>query len=192
MIRFLLCSALLLGGCDALADRATDRARDAGAAAVARAFDSTGADPARPNLQGRGRAIDGDTVSMDFRLSGVDAYERKQMCARDNACWPCGKIAQDFAAKALRDRPATIELVGGATYGRPVAIVTVDGEDLGEMMIRAGLAVPAPRYLKSDPARARRYEDAARTARRERRGAYAGDWIEPASWRRGQRLECET
>ena len=190
MIRFLLCSALLLGGCDALTDRATDRGRDVGVATVARALDA-GSTPDSPSLKGRGRAIDRDTVSMDFRLSGVDAFERKQMCARDGACWPCGKQAQDFAARALRDRPATIRLVGGATYGRPVATVAIDGADLGELMIRAGLALPEPRYLKGDPARAQRYEEAAEAARRERRGAHAGDWIEPASWRKGQRLECE-
>ena len=43
-------------------------------------------------ISGKGRAIDGDTVSIDFRLSGADAFERKQMCSTKGSCYPCGKL----------------------------------------------------------------------------------------------------
>lgn len=113
------------------------------------------ASPARPQtFDAQARALDGDTVSVDFRLLGVDAFERRQLCQKVAGCWQCGKAAQDFAANALRSKRATIQLTSSSSYGRPVAIVTVDGQDLGERMIRAGLAVPETQYLRGDTARA--------------------------------------
>jgi endonuclease YncB( thermonuclease family) len=78
-----------------------------------------------------------------------------------------------------------------SSYGRPVAIVTVGGRDLGEVMIGAGLAIPQPQFLKGDPDRAARYSAAFATAQRRRVGALVGEWIPPAQWRRGRRLACE-
>lgn len=147
--------------------------------------------PKHATFEAEARALDGDTVAVDFRLLGVDAFERKQLCERANSCWQCGKTAQDVAARALRDKTAVIQLTPSTTYGRPVAVVTVDGEDLGEMMIRAGLAVPEANYLRSDPDRASRYETAFAQAEAKRAGAHAGRWIAPPNWRRGDRLECE-
>jgi endonuclease YncB( thermonuclease family) len=74
------------------------------------------------------------------------------MCERRNGCWSCGKAAQDLAARALRDAEAVITLTPSSTYGRPVATVTVRGADLGETLLRAGLAIPQSQYLR-DPAR---------------------------------------
>lgn len=137
------------------------------------------------------RALDGDTVAADFRLLGVDAFERRQLCQRISGCWQCGKAAQDFGANALRSKTATIRLMPSSSYGRPVAIVTVDGKDLGERLIRAGLAVPETQYLRGDPARLRSYTTAFAEAKRRRAGAMDGTWIEPSRWRRGDRLRCE-
>jgi micrococcal nuclease len=69
--------------------------------------------------------------------------------------------------------------------------VTVDGADLGERLIRAGLATPEAQYLRSDPRRAARYATAFAQAKAAEAGAIAGRWIEPSKWRRGERLQCE-
>lgn len=139
----------------------------------------------------RARALDGDTVAVDFRLQGVDAFESRQLCERRGNCWECGKAAQYLAAKLLRSSTADIKLTTTSTYGRPVATVTVDGVDLGERLIRAGLAIPEAQYLRGDPPRAARYAVAFSRAKLDRAGALAGRWIEPAKWRRGERLQCE-
>jgi len=152
---------------------------------------SSEAQAEQQSFEGKARALDGDTVAVDFRLLGVDAFERAQLCERRDGCWQCGKAAQDLAANLLRSRAADITLTGTTTYGRPVAIVTVDGADLGERLIRAGLAVPEIKYLGSDPARARRYQAAFAQARASRAGAFGGRWIEPGRWRQGERLQCE-
>jgi micrococcal nuclease len=142
-------------------------------------------------FRAKARAIDGDTVAADFRLLGVDALERKQQCERNGRCEPCGKTAQDVAARLLKDGNAVITLTGAMTYGRPVAAVRIGGKDLGEEMIAKGLAIPVEQYLKKDPERAAAYQRASETATASRAGMHAGRWIAPAAWRRGERLSCE-
>ncbi|MEP9403767.1 Endonuclease YncB, thermonuclease family [Sphingomonas sp. OV641] len=143
-------------------------------------------------ITARGRALDGDTVSIDIRLSGADAFESRQLCRGNAGCWQCGKAAQDIAARALKSGDAVIRLTGTTSYGRPVGTVTIGGRDLGETMIAAGLAVPVTGYLRNDPDRASRYVAAYDRAVATRAGAHAGYFIDPARWRRGERLSCET
>ena len=45
----------------------------------------------RNELKAEGRAIDGDTISIDLRLLGADALERKQWCARGTGCGPAAR-----------------------------------------------------------------------------------------------------
>lgn len=138
-----------------------------------------------------GRAIDGDTVSFDVRLFGADAFEKRQLCRKTDGCWPCGKAAQDYASKLLKSGGSTIRLTGKQSYGRPIGTVEIEGQDLGESMIAAGLAVPATSYLKSDPERAQRYLAAYEKAEARHAGVHAGYFIDPTKWRRGERLSCE-
>lgn len=145
----------------------------------------------RDGFEAQARAIDGDTIAVDFRLFGADAVERKALCAKGPSCWPCGKAAQDFASKLLKRGTVSIRLMGQQSYGRPIATVDVGGQDLGETMIAAGYAVPTPNFLKSDPARARRYEAAFDQAEAKHLGIHGGDFIEPSRWRKGARLSCE-
>lgn len=130
--------------------------------------------PAAPSgaqtFEAQARALDGDTVAVDFRLLGVDSFERRQLCQRASGCWPCGKAAQDLAANALRSRTAVIRLTAANSYGRRIATVTMAGKDLGERLIRAGLAVPEIQYLKNDPGRATRYRAAFAQAKASRQG----------------------
>ncbi|MCW2351723.1 thermonuclease family protein [Sphingobium sp. B12D2B] len=142
-------------------------------------------------LDARARALDGDTVAVDFRLLGVDAFERRQMCQGRDGCWSCGKAAQDLVAKLLRSKTAEIKLTSASTYGRPVATVSIDGDDLGERLISAGLAIPQVQYLRGDPRRAARYKAAFAQGKARKVGALAGRWTEPSKWRRGERLQCE-
>ncbi|KQN16521.1 thermonuclease family protein [Sphingomonas sp. Leaf30] len=142
-------------------------------------------------IRADGRAIDGDTVSFDVRIFGADAFEKRQLCRNTNGCWPCGKAAQDYASKLLKSGSSTIRLTGKQSYDRPIGTVEIGGQDLGESMIAAGLAVPATSYLKSDPERAQRYLAAYENAEARHAGVHAGYFIDPAKWRRGERLSCE-
>lgn len=146
---------------------------------------------ASADLAAKARAIDGDTVAIDVRLFGADAFEKRQLCRTQDGCWPCGKAAQDFASRILKRGDAVIRLTGKQSYGRPIGTIEVDGRDLGDEMIAAGFAVPVADFLASDPARAKRYAAAFDRAVSARAGAQAGFYLDPAKWRHGARLSCE-
>ena len=161
----------------ALALAACDRAAATGSASA--------------GVNAKARAIDGDTVAIDVRLFGTDAFEKRQLCRTRDGCWPCGKAAQDLASRILKRGNAVISLTGKQSYGRPIGTVEVDGRDLGEEMIAAGLAVPVTDFRASDPALAKRYAAAFDRAVSTRAGAQAGFYLDPAKWRHGARLSCE-
>src|SRR3546814_6960902 len=94
-------------------------------------------------------------------------------------------------AGVLGERYSHMRLHVLCSYGRRVAAVPVKGLDLGENLSRAGFAIPQPEFLKTDPARAKQYTEAFAAAKRSKAGAFAGQWIEPVRWRRGDRLACE-
>jgi endonuclease YncB( thermonuclease family) len=166
----LLLSCLLLGACN----------QAAGSAA-----------PASDTLTASADAVDGDTVAVHFRLLGVDAVERRQQCERDGQCWKCGKVATSLVSRTLDDVQTTITMTGEQTYGRPVASVVANGEDLGLSLIHAGFAAPLVQYLTKDPERLQAYELAYAQAKAAKRGIHSGRWIMPSEWRKGRRLSCE-
>ena len=142
------------------------------------------------------RAIDGDSLAIEVRLQGFDAFEHDAVCAdRNNKCTACGKLAQNQLAAILdqgqRSGTITITFTKTRSYDRLVGTATTSGFDAGEAMIASGYAIPQPQYLNDDPQRRERYQTAFETALREKRGAFSGKWIEPAKWRLGRRLTCE-
>lgn len=90
------------------------------------------------------RAIDGDTFvcfGERIRLENIDAPELHARCERE---LDAAKAAKLFAQQSL-DSASHIEVVvigrrPKDRYGRMLAKVRVDGIDLGEQLIRAGLA----------------------------------------------------
>jgi endonuclease YncB( thermonuclease family) len=58
-------------------------------------------------------------------------------------------------------------------YGRSVAICSVGGADLGEWLVRNGLALDWPQYSKG------KYNSAQRDADRSGRGMWAGSYVAP-------------
>jgi endonuclease YncB( thermonuclease family) len=127
------------------------------------------------------RVADGDTIEIGserYRLQDVDAPELHQTC-RDDAGreWPCGRRARDelrwlISAEYVRCTPVTRD-----RFGRIVAVCEVGGRDLGEALVRAGLATA---YRGRGHVRYREAED---EARREKRGIWAGTFEHPRDWR---------
>ena len=95
------------------------------------------------------KIIDGDTikVSMDgvpvkVRLYGVDAPETKQSF---------GPIAKSFVSSQIAVNSAVdVEPVTLDRYGRTVGIVTYNGKNLHEELLKEGLAWFYPQYCKKD------------------------------------------
>jgi len=89
------------------------------------------------------KAIDGDTVdcgAVRVRLVNVDTPELHGQCAAEIAM---AERARDFTAARLAAGPVTIKPDPKRPrdrYGRALAWVIVEGRDIGEDLIAAGLA----------------------------------------------------
>ena len=112
-------------------------------------------------LIGHASVIDGDTLEIHgtrIRLWGIDAPESSQLCRGDDSLqYRCGAKAANgldaFIAGRVSCLPISLD-----RYGRTVATCLVDGTDLGDWLVRNGLALDWPQYSK------RKYDAAQRDA----------------------------
>jgi len=99
---------------------------------------ATAAEP----IYGRARVIDGDTLEVAgvrVRLEGVAAPELSEAG---------GDAARVFLERLVEGRVVVCAPTGRRSRGRRVAVCRLDGRDLGEMVIAAGLARDCPRYSR--------------------------------------------
>ena len=142
---------------------------------------------AQSPVVGVASVIDGDTLEIHgkrIRLHGIDAPESGQFCEKDGKQYRCGQQA----TVALSDK------IGRATirckqrdidrYKRIVAVCRLGDVDLNAWVVRGGWAIAYRRYSRDYV----NDESAARTAKV---GIWAGRFIEPSRWRRGDRLAAE-
>jgi len=140
--------------------------------------------PARGEIAGQARVVDGDTLeigAVKVRLYGIDAPEAKQTCQRDGLDWLCGAAA----AKHLRD------LIGGADvscegdetdrYGRTIAVCQTSTLELNAAMVQAGMALAFRRYSS-------KYVEDEDGARVKKLGLWSGTFIAPWDWRHSHQV----
>jgi endonuclease YncB( thermonuclease family) len=143
-----------------------------GAASVALADD----------LIGQASVIDGDTLEIHgsrIRLWGIDAPESSQLCRGDDSLqYRCGAKAANDLNAFIAGRPVNCLPNSLDRYGRTVATCSVGGADLGDWLVRNGLALDWPQYSK------RKYESAQGDAEQAWRGMWAGSHVEPWLYRR--------
>lgn len=140
---------------------------------------------AAARLEGVGRVIDGDTLDIGdvrVRLHGLDAFERSQTCDLPQGPWACGAAATAALARAADGRPLDCTVVDTDRYGRKVARCRQAGQDVGEPLVRAGLALAYRRYSTD-------YVAAEESARARGAGAWAGSFDRPEQWRRRGRRD---
>lgn len=129
--------------------------------------------------------IDGDSLAVrqgdgpvTIRLTGIDAAEYRQDCARRDASrWPCGRDARTALERLAGGGPLHCEVAAKDRYNRTLATCRTrpfpDGIDLGAEMVRLGWAVAtSDDYLPEEA-----------EAEAQRRGIWQGDFVRPAAWR---------
>ncbi len=129
--------------------------------------------------------IDGDSLTVrqngepvTIRLTGIDAAEYRQDCARRDASrWPCGRDARTALERLAGGGPLHCEVAAKDRYDRTLATCRTrpfpDGIDLGAEMVRLGWAVAtSDDYLPEEA-----------EAEAQRRGIWQGDFVRPAAWR---------
>ena len=111
-------------------------------------------------ITGQASVIDGDTIEIHrqrIRLSGIDAPESNQTCRGDDSLqYRCGAKAANESSLFIAGRPVSCKGVKVDRYKRIVAVCSVNGADLGEWLVRAGLAFDRPEYSRGKYAAAQR------------------------------------
>src|SRR6201984_2036737 len=124
------------------------------------------------DLTGQASVIDGDTLEIHgtrIRVWGVDAPESSQLCrGEDSLQYRCGAQAANDLDAFIARRPVSCSPVSLDRYGRTVATFSVGATDLGEWLVRKGLALDWRQYSKG------RYADAQGDAERAGRGIWKG------------------
>ena len=91
-------------------------------------------------LSGRCQVTDGDTVRVGgiaVRLKGIAAPEMSE---------PGGTAAREFLVQLAEGRTVVCDLTQERTHGRRVGLCRLDGQDIAEAVIAAGLARDCPRF----------------------------------------------
>ncbi len=138
-------------------------------------------------ISGPARVVDGDTLEVAgerIRLYAIDAPEKDQTCSLDGRAWACGIAAWGDLVQFTAGKEVVCEPRDTDRYGRTVAACTVDGTDLGDWLVRNGWAIAY--YLYSYE-----YTRAEHHAKTNRLGLWAGEFVFPWDWRRGERLQAE-
>jgi endonuclease YncB( thermonuclease family) len=133
------------------------------------------------DLAGQASIIDGDTLEIHgtrIRLWGIDAPESTQLCrGEDSEQYKCGAQAANDLDAFIARRPVSCLPISLDRYGRTVATCFVDSVDLGDWLVRNGLALDWPEYSK------RKYNDTQREAEQAGRGMWKGSYVEPRLYR---------
>lgn len=130
--------------------------------------------------------VDGDTFDIGddrIRLAGFDAPERYQRCLdMTGAETHCGRQATELLTSLVDDHVVACTVLETDRYGRSVCSCEVDGVDIGEAMVLAGVALNDPGYVPD-------YAQAEQEARDYRRGMHDGTFVTPKAYRGGDRVQ---
>ncbi len=131
-------------------------------------------------ISGPVHVVDADTLDVGdtrVRLHGIDAAEVAQMCElADGRRWACGRWASDQVTALYDGAWAICDRLNTDRYGREVARCRVDGADIGERLVREGLAEAYRRYSLD-------YVDAEKEAWFAGKGVWRGRVQAPADYR---------
>jgi endonuclease YncB( thermonuclease family) len=139
-------------------------------------------------IVGAASVVDADTLEIHgerIRLTGVDAPESHQKC-RDaaGAFYLCGSVSANALDLWIAGNPVTCVTAGRDRYDRALAECSVRGASIQDWLVSHGYAIAYRSFSKA-------YVPQELKAREARAGVWAGEFIEPWNWRKGQRLRGE-
>ena len=137
-------------------------------------------------LAGKAYVTDGDGLRVsgeEVRFAGLDAPEFDQMAKHRDGYWfGHGKRVKSALIREVGGRQVRVAVEDYDKFGRAVGVVTCNGKDVGEWLVREGHAIAA----YSD-----RYKHAERDARQAKRGMWGHAVnIDPRQWRHRNTSRC--
>ncbi len=132
-------------------------------------------------VSGQARIVDGDTIRIDgnsIRLIGIDAPEQNQQCERSGETYPCGRLATRTLRGLMNRKKLTCRGWQFDIYDRLLAVCATAeqfkrGSSMNKEMVLAGWAVSSNDYPKEQA-----------IAKAAKRGIWAGQFVDPADWRK--------
>ena len=130
-------------------------------------------------LTGKAYVTDGDGIRVsgqEVRFAGLDAPEWNQRAKhRDGYWYEHGKRVKSALIREIGGRRVCVQVEDYDKFGRAVGVVTCNGKDVGEWLVREGHAIAA-------------YGDRFKHVEREAQQAKRGMWghafnIDPRRWR---------
>ena len=133
------------------------------------------------------RIVDADTLEVAgqrVRLQGIDAPESAQACRQPTGQrYRCGARATQALRTRIGAGAVTCQIAGRDRYNRALGICyAADGTDLNGWLVAQGWALAYRRYSTT-------YVPEETQAKAARAGLWAGEFVAPWAWRRGQRLD---
>ncbi|MEJ5220269.1 thermonuclease family protein [Cognatishimia sp. D5M38] len=127
--------------------------------------------------------IDGDNLKLfgeNMRLIDIDAAERGQTCnAASGGTWDCANTATETLKALVRGRTVFCQYSRKDRYGRPLAKCWVDGVNIAEALVDAGVVWA---YRDKGP-----YVPNAKAAKKKGIGIWQADTQTPWDWRAEKR-----
>ncbi|SFV82636.1 Thermonuclease family protein [hydrothermal vent metagenome] len=126
--------------------------------------------------------VDGDSVSVQMRIAGIDTPEIKQKCRKIKfQVVDCGRLAKDYLKQVLQNLPdeLLIEPIGIDHYNRILVKVYKGDTDVGKLMVEAGMAFSYKDTYRQE-------EDLAKAEKLGFWGFYTPP-IQPYKWRKMNR-----
>lgn len=124
---------------------------------------------------------DGDTITLGserIRMRGIDAPEYSQICRKNGADYPCGKLARQSLVRLISGKPVSCTGWQRDRYGRLLGDCRVGDKDLNRAQVEAGWAVAYGDFETEEAA-----------ARSGKAGIWAGTFDEPHDWRQSHDRE---
>ncbi len=123
--------------------------------------------------------IDGDSVSLQMRIAGIDTPEIKQKCQKyANKTIDCGKLSKRYLRNLLKSLSGEIKIspIGVDNYQRILIKIYKGDINIGRRMVESGMAYSYKNTYRQE-------EDLAKA---EKRGfwAFATPPIKPYKWRK--------
>ena len=160
--------------------RRRNRTRAAGVVPFRRPARASRAPAPGSILTGKAYVTDGDGVRVngrEVRFAGLDAPEWDQWARHEDGYWfRHGKRVKSALIQEIGGKRVRVTVQDVDRYSRAVGIVSADGRDIGEWLVREGLAIAA-------------YGEEYKAVEAEARAARRGMWghartFDPRAWRR--------
>ena len=133
------------------------------------------------DLVGQASVVDGDTLKFKepaFEYLGSMLQSPTSFCRNDESGrYRCGQKSSNALFGSIDRRLVDCVEVDHDRYGRAVSVCIVGGTNVGDWLVRNGVALDWPRYRKGG------YAGAQANATREQRGIWAGSFKEPWNYR---------